>query len=93
MKTMQDVKAANAAAGHHWFEKSTMEFFNSRIESGLRNGRFFVTSERCPWADNTPEPYPRLYSIREAAANGTIDTYGEFQGYETLEAAIEGIPA
>ena len=88
METMEDVKAANIAAGQYWFSEDTMHFFRSRVESELHHGRFFVTSEQCPWGD-----YPRLFTIREARADGSVDTYGEFQGFETLEDALEGIPA
>lgn len=32
-KTMADVRAANKAIGHHYFERSTMRFFDSRVDS------------------------------------------------------------
>jgi hypothetical protein len=78
---MAQVKAANKAIGNHWFERSTMRFFNSRIESGLLRGRFFITSER------RELDFPKRYTVREVLADGDIKTVGEFQGYTDLELA------
>ena len=80
-QTMAQVKAANKAIGNHWFERSTMRFFNSRIESGLLRGRFFITSER------RELDFPKRYTVREVLADGDIKTVGEFQGYTDLELA------
>jgi hypothetical protein len=80
-ETLSAVKAANKAIGNHWFEKSTMRFFNSRIESGLYAGRFFVTSERMELT------WPKLYSIREAMPDGNIEGASEFQEFRRLQDA------
>ena len=80
-KTLAEVKAANKANGNHWFERSTMRFFNSVIESGLLRGRFFITSER------RELDFPKRYTVREVLADGDIKTVGEFQGYTDLELA------
>lgn len=78
------LKAAANNAGSHWFSKGAMQFFSSKIESGMIAGRFFVTSEQCD-ADS-----PRLYSVRvvtrDAAATPSlsIDTVGDFQAHATL---------
>jgi hypothetical protein len=95
--SMADVRRANAESGGHWFEKSSMRFFNSRIETGIvRCGSVgegqaqrytrarFVSSEQGP--DNR-----RAYTIREAQPNGDIDTVGEFQQYKTMRAAKAAI--
>ena len=58
-----------------------MRFFNSRIESGLLRGRFFITSER------RELDFPKRYTVREVLAGGDIKTVGEFQGYTDLEFA------
>ena len=89
--TVADVKAANKLIGNHWFDPGTMRFFNTRIVTGLltrgASGRqFFVTSER------GPDERTR-YTVREACADGTIDTFGKFQAYESLDAAHEAIKA
>jgi len=84
--TIAEIRAANKAIGQHWFSRGTMRFFNCRIESRKPiHGRFFITSERY----NDSEP--RLYIIREALADGKIDTIGEFQQYKSKEAALRGL--
>ncbi len=81
-RAIADVRAANKAVGGHWFDRSSMRFFNSVIESGLIGGRFFVTSERMDL------DRPKLYSVREAKPTGEIDTVGEFQGYRDRTSAV-----
>ncbi len=80
-RTIEEIKQANANAGQHWFSPDTMRYFNSRVLAGVIGGRYFVTSER--YDDGTP----RLYTIRVANEDGTIDTVGDFQGYETADSA------
>ena len=77
---LADVKATNRLAGQHWFDPESMEFFKSKIETELIDGRYFISSEQSPWG-------PRAYSIRIADENGEIDTVGEFMGHETLKLA------
>jgi hypothetical protein len=84
-KTMTEVKNANKAIGNHFFDKKTMAFFHSEVESRLLYGRYFVTSERFS------VDYPKLYTIREVLSDGSIKTIGEFQSHRTLEGAKETI--
>jgi len=79
----------------HFFDKSSMKFFNSRIaQYGYRkitsteneiiyhNLVFFVTSEKNDYKS------PRLYTIRcLSLTTGKITTVGEFQGYKTSATA------
>lgn len=88
-KTMNDVKKANKALGHHWFDDDSMRFFNTEILStpGLftisGTGRqFFITSDRPELSD------PKRYSIREVKPDGAIDTYGMVRDYTTQIAAF-----
>lgn len=83
-QTVADVRAANKAAGRYFFERATMRFFQSRIESTLYGGRYFITSEQCPGVGHA-----RLYSVREALPDGEIGTVGEFQQYRHIEDARE----
>jgi hypothetical protein len=69
-KSMSEIRAANAAAGHYFFSRDTMRAFESKIEGGPYGGRFFVTSEQPPHG-------PRVFTVREALANGRIRTVGE----------------
>ena len=80
-RTIKEIKQANKEAGQHWFDADTMRFFNSRILSPVIGGRYFVSSEK--YDDGSP----RLYTIRIANDDGTIDTVGDFQGYETADKA------
>lgn len=80
-RTMADVRRANSESGGHWFDRGAMRFFSTRIETKLCAGKYFVTSE-CYGAG-----YPRLYSVREVSADGSVRTVGEFQAYKTLEDA------
>lgn len=80
-KTIADVRAANRATGNHWFNRPTMRFFNTVIHGGLRQGRYFITSE-----SDIINPR-RLFTIREAMPDGSINTVGGFQAYRTLSDA------
>ena len=79
------LKAAAAAVDNKFFSRGAMQFFRSRIEGGMLRGRYFITSEQ--YDDDSP----RLYTVRAVSRdeNGrlSIDTVGDFQGYETRAAA------
>ncbi len=81
-----EIQQANAAAGYHFFEPGTLRFFASRISSQTF-GRYFVTSEQFRGL-RSPDG-PRLYSVRHLNENGSVDTIGEFQQYETLSGAVK----
>jgi hypothetical protein len=83
--SMAEVKAANRAAGYYWFSPDTMKFFDSRVETGVIGGRFFVTSEI------PPDVGRRRYTIREALDDGSITTVGITCGYVTKVAARQAI--
>jgi hypothetical protein len=85
MRTMADVKAANAAIGHHFFDASALSFFHSRIESRLIGGRYFITSEQNVNADGSSAP--RRYTVRMAMPDGSIANASHFQEFETDEQA------
>ncbi len=65
-KTLADVKAANKASDHHFFDRAAMRAFKSRIESGLVGGRFFITSEDFGSG--------RVFSVRRANTGGSVET-------------------
>ena len=84
--SIRQIRQANEDAGYHFFEPSTMRFFDSRVASKqvypkATGGSYFITSERFDWNS------PRLYTIRECSENGHISTIGGFQAYSTVEAA------
>lgn len=81
---VEEVRQANKAIGNHWFDAGSMRFFNSQVigSDKLINKRFFISSEQFDAGS------PRLYTIRLVLPNGEVDTYGEFQAYETRKEAI-----
>lgn len=93
MKTMQDVIAKNKALGHHFFSRDTMRYWDSAIESTLRKGKYFITSER-KWVLNSDIQGERVYAVREAQPDGSIKTIQSW--IETKREAqefINGLPA
>lgn len=86
-RTMADVRAASKTTGHHFFDATTMRFFNSRVVTQLYAGRWFVTSEHMD-ADHVIG-----YTVREAKPDGDVDTVGDFQQYSTLADARDAVRA
>ena len=81
------VMRANDEAGRHWFKDDTIQFFKTKLETNLIDGRYFITSERGPHG-------PRAFSVRMADEDAHIQTVGDFMAYETLkdaETALEGV--
>lgn len=86
-RSVEEIIKANREAGHHFFSRSTMRFFNSLVYAGaLEGGRYFITSER--YAEEA-----RRYTIRVANEQGHVDTVGEFQQYATLNQAKRALKA
>ena len=66
----------NAAKGYHFFDRGTMKFWKSRVESTLIRGRYFITSED-EWAMDGKVP-KRIYAVRYANNDATIKTMASF---------------
>lgn len=75
------IKANNARNGYYFFSKGALKSFNSRIHDVVYGQCVFVTSERndIPYC----RPQPRVYTVRIAMANGSIETYGSMGDYAT----------
>lgn len=83
------IDAANHGASPKWFSTGAMRWFDSRIESEVLHGCYFVTSEQEPeWRGKRP---PRRYSVRVAGEDGSIETVGEFMEHRTLDAALAAV--
>ena len=81
--SMQDVMKANKAAGWHFFDKDTMSFFGSKIETDLYPNDMFVTSEDDFFGEK------RYYSVRKFdRETSEILDIGKFQAYKTKAEAI-----
>ena len=82
--TIEEIKAANAAAGQHFFEPATLHFFRSRVSSRVHagpGGIFIVTSEQYVSRHGS---HPRKYTVREfLPTTSTFRTVGEFQQYRS----------
>ena len=86
--TMADIRRNNKEAGYYFFDKDSMRFWDSRIETGLYKDNTFITSE-LDYA--TKFDAKRKYTIRRAVDGGIkIETIGEFLQFETLEDAKIG---
>lgn len=60
--TLSAIRSCNRDSGHHWFDRKTMKFFDSRIERSVYQGPggiFFVSSEKFG------ESAPREFSVRK----------------------------
>lgn len=83
------VKAAFNSAGSFWFSPGAMKFFNTKIESSLIGGRYFLTSERYESGE------PKLFNVRKVVreTNGSleIETVGEHMTYTTKRQALEAL--
>ena len=80
VSTIQAAQRLNEDSGSHFFSPSAMRFFACRVHSNLYRGCVFVTSEKSSWDS-------RKYTVRAIKADGSIETVGEFQGYETRSQA------
>lgn len=88
-----EIRQANRAIGHHWFDPAALRYFGCRVGSTVYGGRYFVTSEqddgvtmsdgvhRAAWNGR------RLYTVRMATERGEIETVGTFGGYTSGAAA------
>ena len=88
--SVADIRAANVALGHYFFDADTLRFFGSRISEHVYGGRYFVTSER---DEAVSSRFPaawngeRRYTVREASPDGSVSTVGDFGAYGTLAEA------
>jgi hypothetical protein len=92
LRTLDDIKARNAAAGYYFFDRDTMSAFKSRCSETvypLDDGEcLFVTSERnSGYTSYGAYDFGRLYTVRLARTDGSIDTMGDFQEYKSRNGA------
>jgi len=84
--TMVEAKTIYKKTGNHFFDRDTIEFWGSKIESELYKNRCFITSE------NNFDSTARFYTVRRFGEDfKNIDTIGEFQAYKTKEEAQTAI--
>lgn len=84
-KSIKELKAMNRRRGYHFFDKSTLRFFNSVVYNNVRTGTtgwYFVTSEQ--FEDN-----PRRFTVRKMDESSRVATIGRFMEYHTFEDALD----
>lgn len=80
MKTYSNITELKSESNGHFFDRSSMRFFNSRILSTVYRGVYFITSEQ-----HRPED-ARLFTVR-MSLNGSIETVGQFQQFKSTASA------
>ena len=84
--TIADLRALNEENGGCWFDKGSMRFFGTKIESGILTGRYFITSEQPPHGS-------RGFTVRTFDEKGNIGTEGELCGHATRAQARKAAQA
>jgi hypothetical protein len=84
VETIAELKALNEQNGGCWFGKGETAFFGTRIESGIIDGKYFISSEQPPYG-------PRQFTVRSFDDAGSIGTVGEFGAYRNLREAKEAL--
>ena len=83
-RAIYQIRAHNQNNGYYFFNENTMRGFKSRVHSDVYGGCVFVTSEKnSSWRFD----HPRAYTVRMITENGSIETIGEFQGFDTRYSA------
>jgi hypothetical protein len=90
--TVNEIKQAARDNGNHFFDLASMRFFSSRVGYKVYGGKYFITSEQfVTWYPEYHQE-PRKYTIRAVIYHDGqfgIEDIGEFQQYETREAAAK----
>lgn len=84
-KTIEEIKEANKAIGHYFFNPNTMKAWASRVLSTVYGGRYFVTSEL------NYDKTKRVYTVRECIDGDchTVEFNSEKYGNLTKAKAIK----
>lgn len=79
--SISQIIANNGRNGYYFFSKGAMRSFNTRVHDVVYGNCVFVTSEK----NDMPymPPQPRVYTVRVAMDNGSIETYGSMGDYAT----------
>lgn len=91
--SVPQMKVAVSNSGSHWFDKDTMSFFNSKIETGILQKRFFITSERMETTE--PKKYTIRYFVRDYEGVPSLECFcvGEFQQFDSVADAKKYLKA
>ena len=90
MKTynnIHEIIAEATKAGSHFFDKSSMRWFNSRIYPKIYGGCYFITSEK----DDMRPTHRRAWSVRKYNGGRAIDDIGNFCEFNSLAEAVKAV--
>ena len=74
--TVTEIKEANKEAGYHFFDRKTMKFFKSKIESKVIQGKYLIIS-------NMYDEKTKKYMITEALDTGKVN-YITFDHFNSM---------
>ena len=90
--TVNEIKQLARDCGNHFFDAEAMRYFSSRVGSKVYGGKYFITSEQFVTYYPDYHREPRKYTIRAVIYHEGrfgIEDVGDFQQYETREAAVK----
>ena len=101
MTTLRDAKTLARWHGCHWFDASSMKFFNSRVLESTWTRYTDTEGEgvyRFISSEKFDAGYSRWYTVREwrrervgLVDHVSVETVGEFQQYRTARTALAHI--
>lgn len=84
MMTLAEAKAIYITGSGHFFDRETLKYWGTRVESGLYKNRCFVTS------DLDFDGSRRAFTVRRFSPDFLhVETVGEFQEYALKGTARE----
>lgn len=83
---MSEAKQVYKSNGGHFFDRDTMKYWGSKVESSLLKGDFFITSE------NACDGSRRYYNVRKFTNNYTkVETVSTFNALPSKAEAMKVI--
>lgn len=102
--SLAEIRAHNESAGYHFFDTSSMRYFDSRVHTLRRykkrislssdgivvGGKYFITSEQ--FHGSNGHRSPRMFTVRVITPDANIETIGTFNEIKTIQEAVAAIP-
>ena len=80
--SIEEVRAHHRNRRVDWFDAGP--YFGTRVETGMLEGRLFLTSEQ--FEPSEGEPWERRWTVRAVHDDGWIETVGPFYELTSAEA-------
>lgn len=84
--TISELKIKHANNGGKFFDRDTMKFFSTKIETNIYKSGHFITSEKEGF-----ESTKRMFSVRFIEHDYRISTVGRFGQFKTKQQAVDFI--